>query len=89
MTTDQDKHDFVPGTLDPHACDVCGDNEGANDHLDADDDGHTWGGMDGFTQSDIDRLDALSDEYGAERVIRWVADGWDYAGSDNPTPPSE
>lgn len=62
---DPDRHEFVPGTDadDEHPiwrCEVCGDNEGANAHLDPNDPGHVWMDLEGLTGGEIDRLDALT-----------------------------
>lgn len=77
---DPDKHRFSPDMDDETVCAFCGDNEGANDHLDRDDPNHVWMDIEGLTAGDIDRLDALTsdiaDEFDGDLNIaaRMVAD---------------
>lgn len=79
---DPDKHAFVSNPDDPESCATCGDNEGANDHLDPDDHAHVWMGVEGLTAHDIDALDDLTDAIAdhfdgelnpaAEMVANWI-----------------
>lgn len=69
IAADPDKHEFV-GYFDTNRgmtlCRICGDNEGANDHLDPADPSHVWMDVEGLTAGQIDTLDAITDALATE-----------------------
>lgn len=82
---DPDHHEYAPMpglSSEPEACSVCGDSEGANDHLDADDAAHVWMDVEGLTAFDIEDADYIvsqvkghfdDDEMAAARMVSdWI-----------------